>query len=52
MMFLTPYLCKSFAMAIPAAPAHEITTFILSKSLLTNFKALISPANTTIAVQC
>ena len=40
------------AIATPAAPAPLITTFISSNFLPTTFAALMSAANTTIAVPC
>ena len=43
---------KSLAIAVPAAPAPDITTLIVAKSFCANFKALISHAKTTIAVPC
>ena len=43
---------KSLHIDIPAEPAPFITTLASSIDLLTNFKALIIPAETTIAVPC
>ena len=43
---------KSLHIDIPAEPAPFITTLASSIDLLTNFKALIIPAETTMAVPC
>ena len=46
-------LCKTnLQIEIPALPAPLITTLISFISFLTTFKALIKPAQTTIAVPC
>ena len=43
---------SSFAVAVPAAPAPEITTRNFLKSFFTTLVAFIRPASTTIAVPC
>ena len=48
----TPKFKRNFAIAIPAAPAPFITSFILSFSLCASFNALMSAAVITIAVPC
>jgi hypothetical protein len=51
-MFLAPYSCNNFAIAVPAAPAHDITILIVANSFSASFNALMSHAKTTIAVPC
>ena len=48
----TPTHSRSFATAMPAAPAPESTIFMLSSGLPATFDALISAASMTIAVPC
>jgi len=52
MAFFTPADIMNFNTAMAEAPAPFTTTFILSKSLPTTFKALIRPDKTIIAVPC
>ena len=48
----TPYLCSSFMIAVPAAPAPIVTTLQSARFLPVTFIALISPASVTTAVPC
>ncbi|CAM5601192.1 hypothetical protein SCALM49S_08737 [Streptomyces californicus] len=50
--FLTPAASSSLRMAVPAAPAPDMTTRTFSIGLSTTRSALVSAASTTMAVPC
>ena len=52
MTFFRPMLISSLMMAIPAAPAPEVTIFTSSIFLPTTFRALRRPARVMTAVPC
>ena len=51
-MCLAPFATNNLATAVPAAPTPLKTIRASDKSFLTIFNALVSAANTTIAVPC
>ena len=50
--FLSPMDINSLMIAIPAAPAPEVTIFTSSSFFPTSFSALITPASVITAVPC